>query len=355
MSKSATRLARTALRALAFALAAVLVVPVLALPAQAHEGHGAETFKALVFSKTAAFRHSSIPTGVAAIEALGAENGFTVDATEDAAAFNDANLAEYEVVIFLSTTGDVLNPEQQAAFERYIRSGGGYAGIHAASDTEYDWAWYGELVGAYFAGHPAQQDATVKVNDPAHPSTAHLPQAWDRFDEWYNFGSNPRDDVHVIAEMDETTYDAGGSAMGSDHPISWCQDYDGGRSWYTGMGHTEASYSEPGFRTHILKGIQTAAGAIDADCTATQSSGFEKVTLDDNTENPMELAVAEDGRVFYVDRNGDVKVVSADGSVATAGRVDVYTGQEFGLLGIALDPDFATNNQIYLYLSLIHI
>jgi len=225
-------------------------------------------FDALVFSKTAGFRHSSIPTGVAAIEKLGGEHGFTVTATEDASAFTDANLEQYEVVVWLSTTGDVLDEEQQAAFERYIQSGGGYAGVHAASDTEYDWPWYGELVGAYFAGHPAQQDATVKVAGRGNPSTAELPHRWERFDEWYNFGENPRGDVRVLATLDETTYDAGGGAMGEDHPIAWCQRYDGGRSWYTGMGHTEASYTEDLFLSHLLGGIEQAAGAAKFNCGA---------------------------------------------------------------------------------------
>ena len=232
----------------------------------------AEPFDALVFSKTAAFRHGSIPAGIAAITQLGAANDFTVTATEDASAFSDEGLADYEVVIFLSTTGDVLDAGQQAAFERYIQAGGGYAGIHAASDTEYDWPWYGELVGAYFANHPAIQDATIDVEDHAHASTAHLPDRWDRNDEWYNFRSNPRGSVHVLASLDEDSYDPGSGAMGADHPTAWCQTYDGGRSWYTGGGHTDESYAEPEFLTHLLGGIQTAAGVVDSDCNAAQSN-----------------------------------------------------------------------------------
>ncbi|ONI92926.1 PKD domain-containing protein [Saccharothrix sp. ALI-22-I] len=323
----------------------------LVVPAQAHPGHGVETFKALVFTKTVTFRHPSIDAGVAALRELGAEHGFTVDSTDDAGVFTDANLAQYEVVVFLSTTGDVLDNGQQAAFERYIKAGGGFAGVHAASDAEYDWAWYGDLVGAYFSNHPDPQNATVKVTDPAHPSTAHLPQAWRRFDEWYNFRADPAADVHVLAELDETSYNPGNGAMGTSHPIAWCQDYDGGRSWYTGLGHTNESYADPAFRDHLLKGVQTAAGVLDADCSATRTDAFDKVTLDDNTANPMELAIAEDGRVFYIDRNGAVKLVRTDGSVVTAGSVQVYTGQEFGLLGLALDPGFATNNHLYLYYS----
>src|SRR6188768_2478072 len=155
-------------------------------------GQATDEPRVLVFSKTAAFRHGSIPAGVQAIRELGTANAFAVDATEDAAAFTDENLARYDAVVWLSTTGDVLDAPQQAAFERYIQAGGGYAGVHAASDTEYTWNWYGGLVGAYFSGHPDPQSATVEVADHAHPSTKHLPARWTRSDEWYNFQSNPR-------------------------------------------------------------------------------------------------------------------------------------------------------------------
>ncbi len=215
-------------------------------------------FSALVFSKTTGFRHDSIPQGIAAIKALGADNGFAVNSTEDAARFTDAELAGYKVVVFLSTTGDILDDRQKAAFERYIRSGGGFVGVHSASDTEYRWAWYGRLVGAYFADHPEIQPAAVHVEDRTHPSTTDLPAAWQRTDEWYNLRSNPRGAVHVLATLDEVTYSGG--KMGSDHPIAWCQAIDGGRSWYTAMGHTWESYAEPLFRLHLLGGIESAAG-----------------------------------------------------------------------------------------------
>jgi cytochrome c len=332
---------------LVLALIAALLNP---SPARAHPGHGDETFNALIFSKTAGFRHDSIPAGIQAIKDLATENGFTVTATEDATMFNDTELAKYEVVIWLSTTGDVLNADQQAAFERYIRAGGGYAGIHAASDTEYDWPWYGQLVGSYFDSHPAgTPNATVKVEDHAHPSTKDAPTLWPRTDEWYNYRTNPRGTVHVLASLDESSYTGGN--MGPEHPITWCQDYDGGRAWYTGMGHTIESYADPTFRKQLLGGIKTAAGVEPADCGASLSDSYEKVTLDDNTSNPMELSIADDGRVFYIDRNGAVKIVKTDGSVVTAGTLNVYTGQEFGLLGLALDPGFASNGFIYLYYS----
>jgi len=215
-------------------------------------------FAVLVFSKTTGFRHDSIPHGIVTIKTLGAHHGFSVDSTEDATRFTDVELARYQVVVFLSTTGDILDDGQKAAFERYIRSGGGFAGIHSASDTEYRWAWYGRLVGAYFAGHPEIQRATVRIEDLGHASTRGLPPIWERTDEWYNFRNNPRGTVHVLATLDEATYSGG--KMGADHPIAWCQAIDGGRSWYTAMGHTTESFVEPLYRLHLLGGIESAAG-----------------------------------------------------------------------------------------------
>jgi len=307
-------------------------------------------FDVLVFSKTAGFRHGSIPAGIAAIQQLGTENDFEVTATEDAGAFTDENLAQYEAVVWLSTTGDVLNDDQQAAFERYVQNGGGYAGIHAASDTEYDWPWYGGLVGAYFSAHPQNQTATVKVEDHVHESTAHLPSRWERFDEWYNFRTNPRDSVHVLASLDETTYNAGGGAMGAEHPTAWCHVYEGGRSWYTGGGHTDESFADPDFLQHLLGGIQTAAGAVASDCAATQSASYEQVALDDETRNPMVLDVADDGTVFYAERDGRVQVIDPETNTThTATTLPVTTANEDGLLGLVLDPDFAENGWIYTY------
>jgi type 1 glutamine amidotransferase len=240
---------------------ALMLGAVVALPAGS--AAAAPLTSVLVFSKTAAFRHTSIPNGIAAIQQLGATNGFSVTATEDAAAFTTANLAQYQAVIWLSTTGDVLNDTQQAAFQSYIGAGGGYVGVHAAADTEYTWPWYGGLVGAYFASHPATQQATVRVEDPGNVSVAHLPATWARTDEWYNYQTNPRANVKVLASLNESSYTGG--TMG-DHPITWCQNYAGGRSWYTGMGHTEESYADPNFTKMLLGGIQIAAGATKADC-----------------------------------------------------------------------------------------
>lgn len=211
----------------------------------------------LVFSKTAGFRHASIKAGKAALLKLGEENNWVVDTTEDAAVFTTSNLKQYAAVVFLSTTGDVLNDEQQSAFEKYIQSGKGYLGIHAATDTEYGWPWYCKLAGASFASHPKQQNAALHVTDSTHPSTRFLPKIWQRFDEWYNFKDQNKD-VHVLLTIDEKSYEGGKN--GDDHPMAWYHEYDGGRAFYTALGHTEASYTEENFLKHILGGLQYVMG-----------------------------------------------------------------------------------------------
>ncbi|HET6549407.1 MAG TPA: ThuA domain-containing protein, partial [Solirubrobacter sp.] len=258
-------------------------------------------FRVLVFSKTTGFRHGSIPDGIAAIQQLGEENDFQVDASEDATLFTDDVLSHYDAVVFLSTTGDPLNDTQQAAFERYIQGGGGYVGIHAAADTEYEWGWYGKLVGAYFRNHPAgTPTATVHIEDTDNHSTEGLPDPWERVDEWYNYrapevgGSDddysPRaGGVHVLATVDESTYDEDdGNTTDDDHPISWCHRYDGGRAWYTGMGHTSESFSEAPYLKHLLGGIEIAAGAVeDADCGTVEGNHAPTVSAQRNPSSDV--------------------------------------------------------------------
>jgi type 1 glutamine amidotransferase len=220
--------------------------------------------RVLLFTRTTGFRHDSIPDAIAALRRIGSESGFLVDATEDPEAFRDATLSAYRVVVFLLTTGDVLDADGQAALERFVGSGGGFVGVHSATDTEYDWPFYGRLVGEYFAGHPNVQPATVRVEDRAHPATALLPVAWPRTDEWYNFRTNPRGRVHVLATLDEGTYSGG--SMGADHPIAWCQEIAGGRAIYTAGGHTRESYTEPLFVAHLAGAVRWAAGLEPGDC-----------------------------------------------------------------------------------------
>src|SRR5215207_8028145 len=201
----------------------------------------ADSLSVLVFTRTTGFRHASIDDGVAAIRKLGAANGFTVEATDDPARIEAATLERFRVVVFLSTTGDPLDPAQQAALRQWVEGGGGWVGVHAAADAFYGWPWYGELVGAWFKRHPAVQQATVRVTDRDHPSTRSLPAIWSRADEWYDFRDNPRGGAQVLAVVDESSYQGGG--MGDDHPVSWCHPQGRGRSWYTALGHTRQSWS----------------------------------------------------------------------------------------------------------------
>ncbi len=226
----------------------------------------------LLFSKTAAFRHESIPDGVKCVTEILAP-AVEVVATEDSAAFNLENLKRFRGVVFLSTTGDVLNAEQQVAFQSFIEEGGGFAGIHAASDTEYEWPWFAELIGAHFAGHPDVQSAKITVEDHSHASTAMLPKVWQRTDEWYRFNRNPRTvaGIHVLATLDESTYSGGG--MGADHPCVWWRTMGKGRAWYTAGGHTKASFAEPLFRQHLKAGILWSANLQPSRAQATAPSG----------------------------------------------------------------------------------
>jgi type 1 glutamine amidotransferase len=218
-------------------------------------------FSVLVFSKTAGYRHESIGAGIAAVRALGATHGFEVEATESSGEFDDATLARHQAVVFLNTTGDVLDAAQEAALQRFIRRGCGFAGVHSASDTEYDWPWYGRLVGAYFKSHPRIQEATLTVVADDHPSTRSLPLRWTRRDEWYNFREDPASQVTPILRIDESSYKGG--TMSTHHPMAWTQHFDGGRTWYTALGHTVESYAEPLFLAHLLGGIRWAAGMPD--------------------------------------------------------------------------------------------
>jgi type 1 glutamine amidotransferase len=214
----------------------------------------------LVFSKTEGFRHESIPAGLVALTNMASDRGWTLQATEDASRFSDSGLAPYNVLVFLSPSGDVFTADQQAAFERYIRAGHGFVGIHAASTVEYDWPFYGELVGAFFREHPDVQPAVIRVENANHPSTTGLPNEWRRTDEWYSFRANPRPNVTVLLTLDETSYSAGTSTMGGDHPIAWYHEYQGSRAFYTALGHTDESYAEPAFLGHIQGAIEWAAG-----------------------------------------------------------------------------------------------
>ena len=337
-----------------------LAIPVLLLTVAGTTAAQRQEPRVLVFSKTAGYRHSSIETGIAAVQKLGRENGFAVEATEDATVFSERNLKRFRAVVFLNTTGDVLNAPQQDAFERYIQAGGGWVGIHSAADTEYEWPWYGRLAGAYFESHPNNPNVrkgTFRVLDKSHPATRGFPDWWEREDEFYNFKSIDRD-IRVLIVIDETTYEGG--TNGAHHPMSWYHDYDGGRAFYTNMGHTEATFSEPLFLRHLLGGLRYAIGtdSLNFGRVRPEENRFSKVVLADKLNEPVELAVLPDERVLFIERRGAVNLYRPETGeytrLATIPVTNQYTnGQqgEDGLLGLAADPNFASNGWIYLYYS----
>lgn len=313
--------------------------------------------RVLVFSKAKGWKHSCIPFGIAAIQKLGKENSFLVDTTKNAAYFNDDSLKKYHAVIFNSTTRNVLNAEQQAAFERYIQAGGGYVGIHAAADTEYEWPWYDKLMGAHFSSHPHNSNirkATVNVTDKNHIATSGLPDKWERTDEWYNYKSF-YPGIKVLAYLDENTYEGG--TNGSNHPIAWYHEFDGGRAFYTGGGHEDSSYSEPLFLNHLLGGIKYAMGDGKLDygkayaVVVPEENRFVKTILMNDLNTPMELAVSNDGRIFFTElRSANLTMYStATRKYSLVHQFNVATKGGTGLIGVTLDPDFDSNNFLYVY------
>ncbi|MEM9917205.1 MAG: ThuA domain-containing protein [Bacteroidota bacterium] len=309
----------------------------------------------LVFSKTAGFRHTSIPAGKAALLKLGLENKIQVDTTENSADFNEANLKKYAAVVFLNTTGDILNSYQQADFERFIQAGGGFVGIHAATDTEYDWPWYNQLVGAYFNGHPKIQKAKLLVNNKTHIATKMLPSVWERRDEWYNFKSFNAE-VNVLLDIDENSYEGG--TMANKHPMSWYHEYDGGRAFYTALGHTEETYEEPLFLQHLLGGLQYAMGTKAKDYAAVSTkrvppeNRFVRKVLWRNLNEPMELDVFDNGQIIVVERKGRILLWDTKMQILEpVANIEVHTKYEDGLLGVAIDPDYANNKWVYFFYS----
>lgn len=312
-----------------------------------------ESPRVLVFSKTKGFRHQSIAAGKAALIKLGTEKGFAVDTTESADVFTEENLKKYRAVIFLSTTGDVLDQAQQNQFMRFIQSGGGYVGIHAAADTEYDWWWYGKLVGAYFKSHPQIQEAKFKKVKPFGEDN--LPDEWIRTDELYNY-KKISDEITVLYNLDETSYQGGEN--GENHPIAWYHDFDGGRSFYTGLGHTDESFSEELFLSHLYQGIKYAIGEKKPDFAKARAkrvpeeNRFTKNVLGNNFDEPTEMTILPDSRIIFIERKGAVKLYDPKtDSINQINTFNVWTKYEDGMLGITADPDFAKNNWLYIYYS----
>ena len=315
--------------------------------------------KVLVFSKTEGFRHASIESGITAIQNLGALHDFTVVATEDATFFSEEKLKDIMTVVFLNTTADVLAPVQQAQMERFIQAGGGFVGIHAAADTEYGWPWYGKLVGAYFESHPLDpnvQDGVLTITNPNHQATDSLPATWNTRDEWYNFKSlDPNN--QVLMTIDETSYEGG--TNGTFHPMAWYKEYDGGRSFYTALGHTDEQFSDPLFLHHLLGGIRYAIGlGAPVDYSRAYSemvpeeNRFSKVTFLQNLNEPMELDFLDENRIIYIERRGGMHIYDlVEQKDTLIARLPVYSGLEDGLLGIAVDPNYQETNWIYVYYS----
>lgn len=321
--------------------------------------------KVLVFSKTMGFKHASIPTGIAAIQKLGQENGFVVDTTKNANLFTDENLKQYSAIIFLSTTGNVLDQFQEAAMERYIQAGGGYVGIHAAADTEYDWGWYNDLAGAQFLSHPSgTPNADFIIKDKDFIATQFFQDTvWNRTDELYNY-KNINPDINVLVTLDESSYEGGEN--GDFHPFAWYHDFDGGRAFYTGGGHTDESFSEELYLKHLLGGIQYAIGknlVLDYAAVSSQippdTDRFNKVTLvEGDFFEPTEMAILPNNDVLVAQRRGEVMLYSdTTKELKQVAKLDVYSktlntpgvNAEEGLMGLQKDPDFATNHWIYLY------
>jgi glucose/arabinose dehydrogenase/PKD repeat protein/type 1 glutamine amidotransferase len=344
----------------------------------------------LVFAGPADSADASVPAAVAALADLGRRNRFAVDPTTDAAVFTAPNLARYRAVVFLAATGDVLSADQEAALQSYLAAGGGFLGIHDAARAQPGSAWFTGLIGSRPATSPtAVQQAVVEVADRVHPATSSLPLTVTRSDQWLNWSPNPVGTVHTVASVRERSYPAGEGANGPYHPISWCRDYTGGRSFYTGMGATAASYQEPAFRAHLLGALQWATGLVRGNCQATIAANYRATRLTqpnqtgllDQIGEPHGLTIAPDGRVFYIGRGGPMTggpapiTDWADPNIGLGhGTIHVFnprTGQvaqvadlavfgnrgagpesnktEEGLVGITLDPRFAQNGWLYVY------
>ena len=327
-----------------------IAIPAAASAASAPEGI---QYRVLVFTKATAEKHASTSAGISAVRALGIERRFSVEVSDDSKRFEPKQLAKYRAVVFLNTSGDVLTDAQQAAFEEYFRDGGGLVGVHSAIETEPGWQFLTDAFGARATGSSAVSSATVKVADRVHVASESLPEYWTRTDQWYNFDRNVRGFSHVLATVDETTYSGG--TMHPDHPVAWCKDYQGGRSFYIAGGHTSASFSEPGFRRHLGGAIQWAAGVADpvySDCGATVLANYKQIKISGppNLNEPIGFDQLPDGRVIQTARAGQVRLHDpAGGTTTTLATIPVYTNSEDGLYGPAVDRNFAANKWVYLY------
>ncbi|MGW0032683.1 ThuA domain-containing protein [Streptomyces sp. NPDC003314] len=355
---------------------------------------GGDDVRVLVFHASATEESPVVDAGIEAIETIGrtgpAATRFTIEATDDASVFTKPRLGRFNAVVFLTGGGDVLDADQEAGLEAYVEAGGGFLGLYDAARTEPYSDWFGGLIGARPAktNPTAVQRAVVEVGDRRHPATKSLPLEWKRPDKWLNWETNPSGTVHTVARVRESSYRPGTGANGADHPVSWCRDYDGGRSFYTAMGGTADSYQETDFRAHLRGALHWTTRLVRADCRAAIDAHYtaERLTRpnqpgrNDQIGEPHGLVTAKDGRVFYIGRGGadssrpvvtdwnDPEIGKGQGEihiwdpkthqVSLAGSLTVFGNKgggdelvknEEGLLGIELDPRFEDNGWVYLH------
>ena len=323
--------------------------------------------------------------GIRAIKAIGKDNGaggkFSIFVAANAEQINDQfteeSLGRYRAVVFLDTAATtLLSDAQKAAFESYFHNGGGFLGIGSAIETEPDWQFYTDILGTRASGKTDVQSATIKVADRVHDASKNLPQYWNRTDAWYNFAANVRGVSHVLATVVEDPFGPqpqgqvldgiAGGTMGSDHPVVWCKDYKGGRSFYTALGNTPGSFDEAAVRDHLEGAIDWTAAVsspVYSDCGATVLANFQqtKISAPPNLSEPIGFDQLPDGRVIQTDRRGGVRLHDpvagttqiianfADPSVPLTQRI--YTNSEDGMYGPGVDANFATNHWVYLYYS----
>jgi cytochrome c len=313
----------------------------------------------LVFSKTAEYRHESIAAGVAALTEIAKGHRYHVVATEDAADINATSLPGYRAVIFLNTTGEVLDLESQEALERYIQAGGGFVGIHAAADTHWktnDWPWYTRLVGAAFLTHPNDpsnvQSANLQVIDQQNPLTQMFDATFDFSDEWYDY-HRLSENIQVLLTADEDSYQ--GAVMGDHHPVAWFQEFDGGRSFYTNFGHQVESFADQRVRAHLWAGIEYAMGDGQLDYSQAKPENWrlKRVILDAGLDEPMAMDFTPQGELFYVQRRGKLMRFDVEqGQSLEVAEFEVMSDGEYGLIGMAFDPNFESNQWLYIFRNL---
>lgn len=311
----------------------------------------------LVFSKTDGERHESIPAGIEALKTLAQDNGFKIEASEDSSLFTDAALSQFNAVIFLNTSNNILNEQQELAMERYIQAGGGFVGIHSAAETEWegDWFWYRKLVGAVAQRHSseaAEPTTHVYINNKDHISTETLPDQFELADEGYRYREMYQF-INIVASVN------GVGAEGENHPVSWYHEFDGGRSFYTGLGHSAETFANENFLQHLLGGINYAVGLnhrgqqkpqLDYSKSRPENNRFIKKTLVEGLNEPVKFDFFPNGDALIALRPGEfVRVDYKTGQSHPAGTlaVEYKKIEEWGLVGVAVDPDFANTNWVY--------